>query len=344
MREQIVRRVCWALAGVALAGSLTGVLAQQTTVHLYRYELAMRTGDAEYREEIRKGMPAAGPSYEIKRDQTGRMVSRTTFENGKAIGRWKYHYSDKQKFYDVRETWIDEQLTAIERVHRNAKGLMARSELYTAGGDLTVYTVREDLTDHIEAHSYTADGRPVAHMKTYYSASGVLIRRVLYISPESDEAGFTETEFDEQTGKTMDSRQIQEGKLANSKKYIYADGNLTHVDASDAQGKLFSVDAYDDGLLRKRSYGLAQGITREVRYSYDEKRWLVKSEIYSLGKAVCILTYDRDSDGTIQRSMAHSPDGTLWAEYPPPIVMDVGREGQAVGRSDALLHRTGSWW
>jgi hypothetical protein len=181
-------------------------------------------------------------------------------------------------------------------------------------------------------------------VKGYYSSIGILIRRVIYSSPESDEAGFTEADLDEQTGKTTSSRQMQDGKLSNTKKHIYADGNLTRVDAFDARGTLFSVDFYEDGLLRTRDYKLPQGGTRELRYSYDEKSWTVKSEIYSLGKAVCVLTYDRDSDGTVQRTAAFSLNGTLWAEYPPPIVMDVGRDGQAVGRSDALLHRTGNWW
>jgi hypothetical protein len=72
--------------------------------------------------------------------------------------------------------------------------------------------------------------------------------------------------------------------------------------------------------------------------------FLAQAELFVLGKAICVLTYDRDSDGTIQRTKALSPDGILWAEYPPPIVLDVGRDGQAVGRSDALLHRTGNWW
>jgi len=331
------------LAGVTLAGSFTCALAQ-TTVHVYRYELSLRSGDAEYRGEIPTGVPATGPSYEIERDQKGRIVRETDFEDGKAVSIWKYHYDGAQKFYDGKETWIDGQLTATERVHRNAKSLITRTERHTAEGELTSYAVREDLADHIEVHGYTADSKPVAHVKGYYSASGVMIRRVMYLSPESDEAGFMESEFDEQTGHPTSSRQIQDGKPTVIKKYSYVDGDLAHVDALDAQGTLFSVDAYEDGLLRKRGYKLPQGGTREVRYSYDERRWLVKSEIYLLGKAVCVLTYDRDSDGTIQRSTAFSPNGTLWAEYPPPIVMDVGRDGQAVGRSDALLHRTGDWW
>jgi hypothetical protein len=304
----------------------------------------MRSGDAEYRREILAGVPATGPSYEVERDQMGRIVRETDFEDGKAVGTWKYHFDGVQKFYDGKETWIDGQLTATEGVHRNAKGLITRTERHTAEGELTSYAVREDLTDHIEVHSYTADSKPVAHVKGYYSAGGALIRRVIYLSPESDETGFTEAEFGEQTGKTTASRQIQDGKLTNSKKYVYADGDLTRVDAFDAQGTLFSVDAYEDGLLRKRIYRFPQGVAREVRYSYDEKRWAVKSDIHSLGKAICVLTYDRDSDGTIQRTKALSPDGILWAEYPPPIVLDVGRDGQAVGRSDALLHRTGNWW
>ena len=343
MREQIGPRVGWMLAGLALAGSLTSALAQ-TTVHLYRYELSMHSGDAEYRGEILTGVPPTGPSHEVERDQIGRIVKETDFEDGKAVGSWKYHYDGAQKFYDGKEIWLDGQLAATLRVHRNAKGLITRTERHTAEGELTSYAVREDLTDHIEVHSYTAESKLQAHIKAYYSTGGVQIRRVTYFSPDSDEAGFTEAEFDEQTGKTTASRQIQDGKLTVNKKYIYADGNLSRVDAFDAQGALFSVDTYEDGLLRKRVYRFPEGGTRELRYSYDEKRWVTKSEIYSLGKAVCVLTYDRDSDGTIQRTKALSPDGTLWAEYPPPGVMDVGRDGQAVGRSDALLHRTGNWW
>jgi antitoxin component YwqK of YwqJK toxin-antitoxin module len=343
MRKQTLRRVGWILAGSLLAGGSLAAFAQ-TTVHRYRYELSTRSGDAEYRGEILTGVPAAGPSYEVERDKMGRIIRETDFEDGKAVGSWRYHYSSAQKFYDGKEIWIDGQLTATEQVARNTQGLMTRTERHTTDGELTAYSVRRELTDHIDAHSYAADGRPVAHIKSYYSASEVLIRRVIYISPENDDAGYTEAQLDEQTGKTMQSRQIQNGELTNSKKYTYANGNLVRVDAFNAQGALFSTDAYQDGLLQKRVYSPGRADVREVRYSYDDKRWLVKSEIYSLGKSVCVLTYDRDSDGTIQRTKALSPDRILWAEYPPPIVMDVEKNGQAVGRSDALLHRTGNWW
>jgi hypothetical protein len=52
---------------------------------------------------------ATGPSYEVERDQMGRIVRETDFENGKAVSIRKYHYGGLQRFDDGKETWIDGQ-------------------------------------------------------------------------------------------------------------------------------------------------------------------------------------------------------------------------------------------
>ncbi len=334
--------------GIVLGGLLLvsgGLSAHaQTTMRRYRYEITTRMGDHEYRQLIPAGAKVTGPYYEVEKDKLGRIVRETDFRDGKATGGWKFHYTGAEKLFDAYETWVDGQLTGISKAERNSAGVIIRYEHRTAQGDLTHYTVIEDLPDHQETYGYTADNKKMSHSQTYYAASGSLIRRVNYLSADSDD-GFTEFEVDEHTGQTESSRQVQQAKLINTKKYTYAgDGSLIRVDAYDENGTWYSADELEAGLLRRRLYKFKNGESEEVHYSYDEKRWLAKSEIYFADKLVCTLGYDREPDGTIRRSLAMGQDGTLWAEYPAPLVMDISRNGQAIGRNDAVLHHTGKWW
>lgn len=332
-----------AVVGVlVLTMSVCGAQAQSKRT--YRYEITTRMGDHEYREEIAAGAAVSGPSYQIERDKMGRMVRETDRRDGKATGVWEFHYTGLSKLPDSYETWLEGQLTAITNMQRNGAGVIVRYDRHTAQGDLTHYTVIEDLPDHQDTYGYTPDNKRTMHSLTYYSATGELVRRITYFSPES-EAGFTDIEIDEHTGQTRSSKQVENGKLINTKKYTYTpDGGLSRVDAYDEKGTWYSADEFQNGLMHRRLYKFLGGESKEVRYSYDEKRWVTKSEVYFSDKLVCNLTYDREPDGTIRRTLATGLDGTLWGEYPAPGVMDVERNGQAVGRTDGEIHRSGNWW
>jgi hypothetical protein len=156
---------------------------------------------------------------------------------------------------------------------------------------------------------------------------------------------YTDVQVDEDTGHSLSSKQMNGTQLQNTKKWVWAgDGALIRVDVYDENGVWYSADEFEHGLSSRRLYKFVNGGTEEIRYSYNEKRWLIKSAVSHNDQLVCSLTYDRLPDGTVQKSVAVGPDGAMMGEYAAPAVTDLGRTGQPPGRSDGVLHKTGDWW
>lgn len=318
-----------------------------TTVRLYRYSLTTRIGDNQYLDEIQGSTPpAAGPSFRVTRDRLGRVTQTQDLRDGKPVTTWKYHYTGLSKWFDGYEDWEGGELIGTTKVTRDANNVIVRYDHFTAQGDPTTHTAIQDLGDKMEQDSlvYGVDNKPTTHSHLWFSPSGYLIRQMNYMSPASD-ANYVDIQFEEHTGHTISSKQVENGKLINTKKDTWeADGDLSRVDVYDESGVWYSADEFADGLHTRRLYKFTTGGTKEVRYSYDSRRWLTKSVVYHNDQLICTLTYDRLPDGSIKRTLATAPDGTLMAEYPPPMVTDVGIDGQSPGRTDAILHKSGDWW
>jgi antitoxin component YwqK of YwqJK toxin-antitoxin module len=316
----------------------------QTSTHYYRYELNTRIGDNDYRDEI--PAPAhPGPSYKVVRDQLGRIVEETDLRDGKPTGVWKYQYSGTGRLPIGYETWINGEHTETTQITRNSDGIIIRYDEHTADGDPTGYTKIQDFGDRQESIHFDTDDKPTYHSVTWYApGSGYLIRRISYASATSDQV-YTDVTMDEHTGHALSSKQMDGNTLQNTKKWVWsADDELLRVDVYDDKGVWFSADEFDHGLSSRRLYKFTDGGSKEIRYAYNEKRWLVKSTMYYNDKLICTISYNRLPDGSVKNTVAVAPDGMLMAEYPPPIVMDIGRNGQPPGRNDGVLHKTGDWW
>ena len=318
--------------------------AAQTSVHVYRYEIHNRTGDSDYREELPAGVPSIGPAFEVERDQAGRLIRETDYEDGKATATERTHFTGMETLPDSFEIWINGQKSSVVKMQRNAAGVALRYDTYTANGELTSYTVVKELADRQDVRGFGPQGTPVDHVEYFFGPSGALNRRVSYVSPTSDEI-FMVTELDEQTGQRLNSRTLERGKVVTTQSWTYsADGDLTRVDSYLEGTKWYGASEGRDGLLVRKIVALADGATKEVRYTYDDKRLLKLSEMFYNDQLVCTLTYEMASDGTAQRTIARYPDGTVFEEFPPPAVNELDRHGQVTGRTDAIRYGTKDLW
>jgi hypothetical protein len=346
MLQQSLSRVGRIGFGVVLLSSLWSAQAQ-TNVSLYRYQISLRSGDFEYRDSIPAVVPPSGPYYKVETDRQGRIVRQTSMRSGKELATTQYDYQGAGKLYFRSEKFINGEQTGIEQVQRSASGIIVRRDDQTAQGVLTSYTVIKEASDpsEMEFYTYDASGKCVTHEKDAFDPNGVTIKAFTYPSPTSD-AAHSEIEVDEHTGLVQSIQQFKGGKLDVSSKFTYgADGDILRRDGYRADnGKWYVGHEYSDGLESKVLYKYSDGSSKEVRFTYDEKRQNSKSEVYANDKPICTLTYDRLPDGTVKRTLATGPDGALLAEYPAPLVWEVQRSGQAIGRTDGILHKTGDWW
>jgi hypothetical protein len=332
----------FAFFGLACAGA-------QTATHLYRYKVLTHTGDYEYRDEITgesHNSPyyaVVGPYYSVVKDSEGRIVEESDMRGGKALTTQKYHYNGDETVFNDEEDFTNGEETGTVHYQRNSWGLEVREDDKTTQGALTAYSLSEGTADHVDAWGYDPQSRKTAHDVYWFSPGGEEIRHVTYLSPTSDDS-YLDSDIDPDTGHTRSMKQFTAGQLVASHQYIYSSsGDLVRNDAYDAQGRWFLTDNYIDGLWASRLAKFADGNTQENHYTYDDKRWLIRTEIFRNDNLVCTLTYDTQSDGTVKRTLASGPDGSLWAEYPGQIVHDIERSGQAIGRTDAIMHKTGNW-
>jgi hypothetical protein len=279
----------------------------------------------------------------VETDGKKRITRIAQLRNGQKISEEFYRFAANAKLPSEYESFTAGEKTGVSRIQRDSAGNRVREDNFTAGGTLTGYEVYSYSPDHVEEIDYTSDGKKDGYSIFYYSSNGTLVRRIRH--PPADPPMYLDTQVDEGTGLRKSLQQFNDGKLNNTVSFAYnADSDLVRQDFYDADHKWLGADEFSDNLKTKRIYKAEEGGTKELRYTYDEKRWYKESALYYKGVFVCKLLYDRLPDGTAKRTLALGPNGELWAEYPDAQVIDVTQNGNdAIGRK-SVIHKTGNWW
>jgi hypothetical protein len=332
------------VAGGTICGATASAAQAQTTVKLYRYAVLTDTDDTDYRSEITPGATPKGGYFKVERDTVGRILRVTGLRNGQETNVTTYHYIGRNWASDSSETFEYGEKTQISLYQRDPQGHITREDDETADGKLTGYSLLTWTPSHADVLGYDPSNRLIRHYSMDFSPAGVHVHRITYSSPTST-ASYVERETDEHTGLSVSARQFSDGKLDNTRKFTYdGNGDETRMDIYGPDGVWYAASEYTDSLLSRKLYKMSNGVSWELDYSYDGKKWLKQTDIVVAGKPLCKLTYDMESDGTVKRTLAIGTDGTLWAEYPAPIVRDIQQNGQPPGRTDGILHKTGNWW
>ena len=331
-KRSAILRVLLLLAVTALA---SGAAA---TVRNYRYSLSTRSPYPKYAGEVPAG--ASGQYLEVETDSQGRVVRVASIRNGHKEAESLYHFSANATLCDSYDEYRESEKTGHTQVQRNASGDAIRDDDYTTEGTHTGYSLYSYNGNVVEGASYNADGKmKSASVYTYSPASGLLISDVAYANPD-DRSFHTDHDYDE-NGLVTARRQFRNGALENSGKFTYdAQGEEIRQDVYNASGTWYAAVERKNGLAARRLY---EG-GRELRYTYDDKRMLKETLLYVKDTLICRFAYDRLSDGTVKRSIATGPDGTLWAEYPDQQIYDVDQQGHPISGKPAVIHKTGNWW
>jgi hypothetical protein len=346
MRPRLHRLACrlawlgwlaWVAIGVPPASAQSSDGASGGVRH-YRYEILTRAQDFAYATEVSPDV--AGRHYAVETDAQGRIVRTTVMRNGRKLTERVYTFGPSGKAPIEYTNFSGSEKGGSVRVQRNPAGNRTREEYFTASGVPTGYTVFTYRPEVVEVASYAADGKRRSIELLSYSSNNTLSRSVTYSNPD-DRSFHVDTEYDDKTGLRTATTQYEGGVASTSGSFTYDEnGDLARQDMYDPAGQWFAAALMADGLTTKRLYDSS----KELRYRYDERRRLQETELFFEDRLVCRFTYERLSNGSARRTLAHGPDGKLWAEYPDMEVVDVRQNGQPINGRPAVMHRTGNWY
>ena len=316
--------------------------AAEHGVHVYRYQIEHRDNVYEFREEVAGDVPKSGRVYEVEYDSAGRQARETDYLDGVALSTTKVHYLGDSALFDTFEISSAGSVTSIEKYQRDSTGKPVRVDRFTVAGLLTDSVVYETLGDCVGKRFLDAQGTLTARIVDCYSASGALVQSTRAVRDTKTE--YIEEDFDPDTGRHLEHKQFHNGKLGSSSVFSYRDNDETRADFYDANGKWLGSDEKRADLLLNRKFALPSGSTKEITFVYDEHYVPQKATVTVDATLVCTLVFETKPDGAVLRTLVRGPDGSLWAEYPTPIIGDVGRQGQAPMRSDGIIYHKGDWW
>jgi hypothetical protein len=324
---------------VALVASINPPVATaQADVRYYRYELLTRSQESRYVNEVRAGV--SGRHHAVETDSLGRVTRTAVIRAGHRVSQRVYVFAPDASVASEYDTFTGSEKTGRVRIGRNASGERTREDYFTVGGAATGYTLYSYRVDSVEATSHTVEGKKSVVNVSFYSPEGILIRSMSYTNP--DDQGFhVDSDFDDRTGLRKGSTQFEGGNLSSSGLFNYDDdGDLLRQDVFDPAGRWFAATELVNGLTMKRLYESS----KELRYSYDERRRVKETTLFYNEMLVCRFTYDRLPDGTATRTFAFGPDGALWAEYPDMEVVDVRQNGRPINGRPATINKLGNWY
>lgn len=312
--------------------------------HLFRYIMGLPTGDADFRGELPSQTVPSGPYYKVVKDDQGRVVLSVAMRGNDIVGTTMDWYPGASKWANLTADYdLNGNLLEITPMRRDAEGHIVRWEHRSPDGKLGGFTDATWTKNHATQQSFDANGKLGGHSEFFYGASGFMSGRAEYAAPGSD-AEYSVQTVDEQNGLVTEMQQYRDGKLLFTTKIVHApDGSLSRRDTYTTAKFLAIIEDFDNGEMIDRRYQYPSGDTRELRYFYDQTRQRMKTEISFDGALICTLAYTYDTPATV-KTTAYGPDGSLWAKYPSPGVLDLDRNGQPPGRTDGIIYKKGNWW
>jgi hypothetical protein len=342
-RPVVKSRLCSALACAALAWLCAAGPAWAGSVSYYRYNIDTCTPGFEFAQPVSPGV--SGTYYAVERDSGGRVVALTTRRGGKTLARFVYHYPADSQRYSSTDNYSGAALTGRNELKYNSSGFVIRIDHFDTAGARTGYTTVDVVPQGGTENLYTAAGRLRAVYVYRCSAAGRMVRLTRYANP-ADRGSYSVFDYSEDTGLSTLRQQYREGHLELVISTIYdGSGDPANRIGSTPDGTVVLTEDYSNALRIMRRYvepALNAGL--ELHDHYNDKQWLDGVGVYFMGTLVCQLKYQMTSDGTVKKTLALGPDGSLWAEYPDQLVYDIDRDGTPVEGYPMVRHKTGDWW
>jgi hypothetical protein len=334
------------MAGLlVLALCLAGLGATSASAAEHYYRDGIRTRLAwplRYLTEVPASATTHGGYIKVETDAEGRIVRTTFLWDGQPVDSDVLNYSGDARLPDHTRHFAAGVLTGVTAFTRDTDGQPTRVEFYTDQGVLTGYATNTFFSDHADGASFTPEGVRKARWQAYFSPDGAEIRRLTYFA-EGD--SYIEEQFDPTRGVEASMKKYVNGKVRIAYVDTYdADDDLIRRDMYNENNAWYGAEYYERNLQTKGLYKFSSGEIREIRYSYDPRRWATSTQQFEDGVLVCTFLFERFPNGTIKRTIAQGPDSSLWAEYPNLMVVEVNRSGHPPGSTAGVIYKVGDWW
>lgn len=312
-------------------------------VRYFRGALEVRTFPPQrYTLEV-PGNAAHGNVARVTTDRKGRVMRVARHVDGQTAHETTYEYSGDGPLPHTERDYSQGVLTRVIKIVRDASGQPTRLESYTAQGELTGYVEASWNADSVLRTNYTPAGVPRWRWTTYYSPQGVRVRSVYTVEGNTT---YTEHVWDDKTGLETSSKVFDiDGRLQNSRANTYDDDNqLLRTEIYSPAGVRYGVETYEHELLVKKSYNFPSGHTEETALTYNAAGRADRAQFYRDNKLICTFVYEYLSDGTIKRTIAQGPDGSLWAEYANRFTDIVDKDGYPPNSTVGAIYHRDAWF
>ncbi|HTD37278.1 MAG TPA: serine protease [Candidatus Limnocylindrales bacterium] len=314
-------------------------VADPRRIRFYRTFLATISGDRQYLGDVSATDP--GHIYSVTSDERGRITKVVVLRDGQTLRELRYRYTGDSLRPEFEDSMAGERRLSSVSIGRNAQGYRIREDFLRQDGSQSGYRVYRYGDHEVEITDYSpGQDRPTKTVRDFWP-SGLMKSERYY---ERD-GSYYETTVDPNTGREVLRAKITGWNISVIYRPTYnADGDLVREDQYDEKNVWFGYNDYAKGLLVLKHYKFRNDFTRDVIISYDVSRRAREAKFLINGKHICTFHAEYDSSGRFLRTIAVSPSGELWAEYPNAWVNEVYKEGQALDGRVTILHRKGSWW
>jgi hypothetical protein len=330
------------LAPVAFVASVAATTPAFAETRYYRFGLDTESPGYRFSHEMVKTKDTQGGYVGVDFDAQHRPLRITSYFDNRELGSVRYLYSGRSLSPDSAESFDKNAApTGRTKMTHDQSGRVIRKDYYTPSGRFTGYTVYTYNANVVEVVRYATSGKVKGKCVETYT-NDILS----HSSCTPDAHRRTESDYDTDTGLVSAQTTFDDGKFVIRNTDTYdANGDTVRRDRYDQNGRWYGMDTYSENRLTQRLYKFPDGISKEILLSYDAREWLKEARLTINGNPICTFSYVREDNGTVTKTVARSPYGTIIAEYPDQAVFDVKRDGRPPLHPDeAILFRQGNWW
>jgi Trypsin-like peptidase domain len=308
-------------------------------VQFYRDYLSTIFGDRQYLGEVNPTV--RGHVYSVTSDDRGRVTKVVVLRDGQTLREYQYRYAGDARLPQF-EDWISSgRALSTTSIERNAQGYRVRENFLREDGSQSGYRTYRYGDKDVEISDYTAgNDRPTKTVREFATTGLMKTERSF-----TADGSYYETTYDPSSGRQVLRTKVTGWNVSVIYRPTYdSDGDIIREDFFNQDNVWFGYNGYDNGLLVLKHYKFTTGFTRDVVIVYDVSRRAREAKFSINGTQICTFRAEWDPSGRFIRTLAISPSGELWAEYPGSWVNEVYKNGNALDGTRTIFHRKGDWW
>lgn len=325
--------------------SLIPLLGHANVVKYYKYSSTDEKGDTYFFGEVANADQQKRYFF-VEYDDAGRILRHALHINGKKSWENIRKYSGASNYYhEVLELSPKGDKESSVKIQRNENGAILKKEEYDKDGKLVTYSTWKPSTSfwnsdksQIEYKSYTPNGELKNESTGFYEKG-----RLIKIKSQRSSCQSSINYYNTETGRIKSSdNNYCNGSFTQWNNFYDSAGLLIKKEGHD-RGKIYSIQEFQDELMVKDESWKNEGHAVKTLI-YDENRQSKSAEFYMNDRFVCRFEYERQSTGTVKRTVAYDKEGNILAEYPDREVLHIYANGESIDNRKCIIYKRGNFF